>query len=444
MISMMVGIFEDHKIRNFYPLTLLRPIYDLRVGIKTNRERIVKSFEHDVVCVYMREYLKDLYNLKYGSEEEEYLINKEGELDSETILINGRLVLNKKTRENLKKFIEKDNIIVLSGGDIVLIKITESVARKIENFLLKPLDEKKVKELKKIIVNHVEIPRKSIAMPEYLWDMVNMNADLIREDLEERYVGKEWRAKYVDERVAILGEERLVYLDEGVEVEPYVVFNTKSGPIYVGKDTRIQAGARIEGPTYIGQKSIVVGGAQIREGSNLGDVCRAGGELEETIVLGYTNKYHLGFIGHSYIGEWVNIGAATNNSDLKDTYGTVRVTIRGRRIDTGILKVGCFIGDMVKTSIGVQIYTGKNIGVSSHLHGIVYEDVPSFTIYAKSLGVEPVELILESAIETQRRMMSRRGLTLTREEIEVIRKVYEMTMEDRKQAGVKKKRFKLP
>ena len=441
---MILGIFEDYKATNFYPLTLLRPVYELRVGTKTNRERVVESFEHDIVCAYMRDYLRDLYTLKYSSEREEYVVNREGELDSDTILMNGRLVLDRRTEENIKRIIDgKDNIIVYSGTDVVLIKATSNNARRIEGLLLEPMNEKKAIELKKIIRNYVEVPREEIALSDYLWDMVNMNAELIKEDLEERYVGREWKAKYVDERVAIVGDERLVYLDEGVEVEPYTVFNTKAGPIYVGRNTRIQAGARIEGPTFIGQDNIIVGGAQIREGSNLGDVCRAGGELEETIVLGYTNKYHLGFIGHAYIGEWVNIGAATTNSDLKNTYGTVRVTIGGKRIDTGILKVGCFIGDMVKTSIGVHIYTGKNIGISSHLHGIIYEDVPSFTIYAKSLGIEPVELFLESAIETQRRMMSRRGLSLSKEEIKIIEKVYEITEEDRRRAGVKKGRFKL-
>ena len=173
-------------------------------------------------------------------------------------------------------------------------------------------------------------------------------------------------------------------------------------------------------------------------------MCRVGGEFEESVMHGYSNKYHAGFIGHAYIGEWVNIGAMTTNSDLKDTYGTVKVTIGTKRIDTGLRKVGCFIADMAKTSIGVLIYTGKKIGVASHLHGIVYEDVPSFTIYAKSLGAKSVELYLDSAIEIQRRMMARRKKELKDYEIEVIRKVFELTKEERIRGGVIKGAFKLP
>jgi len=118
-----------------------------------------------------------------------------------------------------------------------------------------------------------------------------------------------------------------------------VYIDVRKGQVYIGENTRVQAGARIEGPTYIGKDAINVGGAQIREGSNVGDVCRVGGELEESVIHGYTNKYHFGFIGHAYVGEWVNLGAGTTNSDLKDTYGNVRVNIRGKRVDTGSKKL---------------------------------------------------------------------------------------------------------
>ncbi|MEM2217715.1 MAG: hypothetical protein QW731_04995, partial [Thermofilaceae archaeon] len=146
---------------------------------------------------------------------------------------------------------------------------------------------------------------------------------------------------------------------------------------------------------------------------------------------------HDGFIGHAYVGEWVNLGALTTNSDLKNTYGTVRVnTVRGRE-DTCRMKVGAFIGDMAKTSIGTFIYTGKRIGVASHSHGLVVEDVPSFTIYAKQFGCELLELELESAIRTQKRMMARRGIPMSEAMERLIRDVFRITVEERQKAGVK-------
>jgi len=204
----------------------------------------------------------------------------------------------------------------------------------------------------------------------------------------------------------------------------------------------VHAGSRITGPTYIGDRTIITSGL-IREGCSVGHVCRVGGELEETIVHGYTNKYHTGFIGHAYIGEWVNLGAATTNSDLKNTYGTVQVATGGKKVDTGQKKIGCFIGDHAKTSIGTQIYTGRKIGVASHVHGFITEDVPSFTLWAKSLGAKSVELELESAIRTHERVLSRRDMKQTKEDVELLKKLFEITAKERERAGVVKGKFML-
>jgi bifunctional N-acetylglucosamine-1-phosphate-uridyltransferase/glucosamine-1-phosphate-acetyltransferase GlmU-like protein len=167
-----------------------------------------------------------------------------------------------------------------------------------------------------------------------------------------------------------------------------------------------------------------------------------GGEVENTILQGFSNKYHTGFIGHSIIGEWVNLGAGTVNSDLKNTYGKVKIKIDKKRVDTGSSKVGCFIGDHAKTSIGTQLYTGIKIGVAAHAHGFVTEDVPSFTIWAESLGAKNVELILQSAIETQKRVFARRGVKQTREDIQLLETLFKITVKDRKEVGVKKERFR--
>jgi glucose-1-phosphate thymidylyltransferase len=139
----------------------------------------------------------------------------------------------------------------------------------------------------------------------------------------------------------------------------------------------------------------------------------------------------------------VNIGAATTNSNLKNTYGTVKVMVKGKKVDTCLVKIGCFIGDYAKTSIGTQIYTGKKIGVASHVHGFVTEDVPSFTLWAKSLGAEPTELHLKSVIETQKRVFARRGIKQTSEDIELLKKLFRLTAQERRKARVVKGKFEL-
>ena len=141
-----------------------------------------------------------------------------------------------------------------------------------------------------------------------------------------------------------------------------VVIDAEHGPVYIDEGAEIHPFTRIEGPCYVGKKSILLG-AKCREGNSIGPMCRVGGEVEESIIHGYSNKYHDGFLGHAYVGEWVNLGALTTNSDLKNDYSSVSVMLDGHTpIDTGSTKVGSLIGDHTKTSIGTLLNTGAYVG----------------------------------------------------------------------------------
>ncbi len=286
----------------------------------------------------------------------ECLVNEYERVDDELLMVNGRLVLDKEGGGQILRRLGEEGALV-QNGELVAARIKErtyeDLKESIGNLSFTELVNKLRKEDKVAEVSGFKLFK-------YPWELVIENTEILKEDLFERVKGEESRG--LPSNVSVIGDEKLVFVSEGVEIEPYVVFNVKAGPVFIDKNVYIQAGARIEGPTYIGEDTIVIGGAQIREGSNIGPVCRVGGELEESVIHGYTNKYHYGFIGHAYVGEWVNLGAGTTNSDLKNTYGTVKVTVRGKPMDTGLLKVGCTIGDMAKTSIGVLIYTGKKIG----------------------------------------------------------------------------------
>jgi hypothetical protein len=182
----------------------------------------------------------------------------------------------------------------------------------------------------------------------------------------------------------------------------------------------------------------------IIEASYIGYNCRIGGEVEHSVISDHTNKAHAGFIGHSYIGEWVNIGAMTTTSDLKMTYGNIKMSRgKNKKIDTGQNKIGSFFADMVKTSIGTLIYSGRRIGVSSHLHGLVAQDVPSFIIYGTSIGARNVELQIDSIIETQRKMMRRRSQKMTKAYEQMIKDLFARTALDRKRTGVRRGKFAL-
>jgi len=437
---MILGIFEDTRIEYFYPLVYMRPIYDLRNGMYSNRDRIYRLLKPERLFLYMRDYLAPFVEWRITTEEKKtnIYVNKIGEVDDNIILINGRLVLSEDIWNSIKTFCEREgDIAVMKNEDIVALKLTEKTMRNNEARFLKPVSSKIVSEL-----GLTTYRLDNVFMLNYPWDIVLTNTELLKEDISREYSGREIEGE-IDPSVTIYGDPKNLYIAKNASVEAYTVIDVRHGPVYIGEKTIVQPGCRIEGPTYIGKDTRIIGGAQLREGSNIGDVCRVGGEFEEAIMHGYSNKYHAGFIGHAYIGEWVNIGAMTTNSDLKDTYGTVKVVLKGEKIDTGSIKVGSFIGDMTKTSIGVLIYTGKVIGVSAHLHGLIWENVPSFTIYAKSLGAEPVELYLDSVITTHRRVKGRRKKELPQCEVDLIKKIFELTGEEREKAGVKRGRFRL-
>jgi UDP-N-acetylglucosamine diphosphorylase/glucosamine-1-phosphate N-acetyltransferase len=428
---MIVALFEDEVYASFLPLTYTRPVFECRSGMFSFLERVQRMFSESSFLLFARDYLVPTFRRRVSCS-----VNELNSIDDDVLLINGTLILNEKAKRLIEKKLGK-NVLIMQQGRMALAHLGERFARKHGEELCKPVTHLASKKLSR---DCKTLESSSLHLLAYPWDLINSNAELIENDYSE--LGKKGCEGTMDDRVTVYGDEKKVYIGEESFVEASVTLDARDGPIYIGSETVVHAGSRISGPTCIGDKTIITSGL-IREGCSIGHVCRVGGELEETIVQGYSNKYHTGFIGHAYIGEWVNLGAATTNSDLKNTYGTVQVATGGKKVDTGQKKIGCFIGDHAKTSIGTQIYTGRKIGVASHVHGFVAEDVPSFTIWAKSLGAKSVELELESAIKTHERVLSRRHVKQTKEDVTLLKKLFEITAGERKEAGVVKKRFVL-
>lgn len=428
---MIVALFEDEGYENFFPITYTRPVFECISGMSSFLQRAQRMYPESMTIFFTRDYLVPTFKRRVSN-----CVNEPDSIDDETLLVNGTLVVD----ENVKQIIEKKlrkNVLIMQRERMALARLSERLARKHGNELCRPLTRF---TLRNIVRECKTLEASNLPLMTYPWDLISMNAELVRKDYAVLCKGECEGA--LDKRIALYGEETDVYVDEGSHIEAHVTLDARGGPIYVGKETTVHAGSRISGPTYIGNKTIIATGL-IREGCSIGDVCRVGGELEESIIQGYSNKYHTGFIGHAFIGEWVNIGAATTNSDLKNTYGTVQVTTKGEKMDTDQAKIGCFIADHVKTSIGTQIYTGKKIGVASQVYGVIAEDVPSFTIWAKSLGKKPKELYLESVVKTQGRVMSRRGVKQTIEDIDLLKKLFEITAMERDEAGVSRGKFEL-
>ena len=426
---MMIALFEDETYENLFPITYTRPVYECRTGMYILRERVQKSYPTSKLVCFARSYLAPTLRKRFS-----LVVNNPAAIDDDVLLINGTLILNDTTKQLIERKHVKDTL-VTQNGRIAYAHLSQNTAQEYARELCKPLTTQGTKKLAK---KSKQTETQKLPLLTYPWEFVNHNTELIKEDYAA--LGRKECEGTIDSKAAVYGKETDVYVGKDSFVEAHVTLDARDGPIYIGNGTNVHSGSRITGPTYISDKVIIPTGL-IREGCSIGPVSRIGGELEETIIQGYTNKYHLGFIGHAYIGEWVNMGAATTNSDLKNTYGNVQVTAKGKNIDTGSTKVGCFIGDHTKTSIGTQIYTGKKIGVASQVHGFVTKDVPSFTVWAQSLGPKPVELYLRSAIQTQKKALSRRNVEQTKEDIELLKKLFEITAKERRDCSVVKKRL---
>jgi UDP-N-acetylglucosamine diphosphorylase/glucosamine-1-phosphate N-acetyltransferase len=192
-------------------------------------------------------------------------------------------------------------------------------------------------------------------------------------------------------------------------VEPHVVFDTTTGPIYIGAGSHVHAFTRLVGPCYIGRNVTVMGGDI--SGCSIGDVCKVRGELSSTIFLGHSNKGHDGFVGHSYLGRWVNLGAGTITSNLKNTYGSVALWTPSGIRDTGLQFLGTMFGDHVKTGIGLRLTTGTVLGMGANVYG----NMPPKAVAPFSWGDAPDYVVYraDKFLETAARMMSRRHVALT-------------------------------
>jgi UDP-N-acetylglucosamine diphosphorylase / glucose-1-phosphate thymidylyltransferase / UDP-N-acetylgalactosamine diphosphorylase / glucosamine-1-phosphate N-acetyltransferase / galactosamine-1-phosphate N-acetyltransferase len=226
-----------------------------------------------------------------------------------------------------------------------------------------------------------------------------------------------------------------------VLVHPMVVIDAANGPVYIDEGAEVHPFTRIEGPCYIGRKSILLG-AKCREGNSIGPTCRIGGEVEESIIQGYSNKYHDGFLGHAYVGEWVNLGALTTNSDLKNDYSSVSVILDGKRpISTGSTKVGSLIGDHTKTSIGTLLNTGAYVGAMALIAATgkpLPKFIPSFAWFLE--GVVTKGFGKRSLYDTARTAAGRRKRQFTAAQEAMWDEIFDLTAPERNEAIKKGRR----
>jgi UDP-N-acetylglucosamine diphosphorylase/glucosamine-1-phosphate N-acetyltransferase len=408
---MRVAIFEDAGVENFLPLVYFRPIWELRCGISTLLEKIRQCYPDQDIFYTARQYL-----MHYSLAPDKIL---KFNSPDEAIFINGRLLI--KVDDHYRIDNMPANSAYVCSNEIVVFRCAQNKAEKF--FVAGILDTERVLNDCTILEDHFELMK-------YPWDLIYKNGEQICQDFAFGKYGGIWRGK-IEEGCHIIGKDN-VYLGESSRILPGAVLMADNGPIWIGSGTVIMPNAVLKGPISIADKCDIKTGAKIYENTSIGPVCKVGGEVEETIIQEYTNKQHDGFLGHSYLGAWINIGADTNNSDLKNNYGYISVFLNNQTVNTEKRFLGLLMGDHSKTAINTMFNTGTVVGVSCNIFGEGFPPkfLPSFS-WGGSGGLR--EYNFEKAIEVAKIVMDRRNISFSESHFQLFKAVkdYSYKIENR-------------
>jgi UDP-N-acetylglucosamine diphosphorylase/glucosamine-1-phosphate N-acetyltransferase len=403
--------------RNFYPLSLSRPLWELRCGFTSLGEKLVRKVGVSDIAYFVADYMANSYRAKVNRP-----VNAASVLDGDDLLI-------------VDPRVKADSFDVAAKGpsEVGLDEQGAVAYARVGKDDVSKLPTEDIGEFITAAKANLPTVKFTGRMWQYIWDLVLANAEQITADFAA--AGRSGIEGTVEQPSVIRGNMKDVFIGRDVTVHPMVVIDAENGPVYIDGGAEIHPFSRIEGPCYIGEESILLG-AKCREGNSIGPVCRIGGEVEESIIHGHSNKYHDGFLGHAYVGEWVNLGALTTNSDLKNDYSSVSVMLDGRRpISTGSAKVGAFIGDHVKTSIGTLLNSGSYVGAMALIMATgkpLPKFIPSFAWFVE--GVVTKGFGKERLYETAKVAMSRRQCRWSEAEQDMWDAVFEMTAPMRNEA----------
>jgi UDP-N-acetylglucosamine diphosphorylase/glucosamine-1-phosphate N-acetyltransferase len=412
---MQICIFEDDQYVNFYPLTYSRPVYDLVCGIKSLKEKISKLFPDKNVGVHCRRYLEDVVKLQNPG------LNVNHFDDESCLFINGRVKVEPNLAELLNEQKSEDcfykneiNLVALKLSGPNLLKIKNNIPDEFNSDLFPELPSENVQ----------------VKTYNYLWDLIKENGSEIAKDID---VLEKENLEFVDSNqfkgINIINKDE-VFIRNNVTIKPGVVIDASNGPVYIDENAFIYPNAVIEGPVYIGESAKIKAGASIYENVSIGKLCKIGGEVEDSIIFPYTNKQHAGFIGHSYLGSWVNLGADTNCSDLKNNYSTVKVQLNGKAVDSGSQFLGVMMGDHSKTGINTMFNTGTVVGYSCNIFGAGFPDkyIPCFS-WGGSESLSTYELA--KSVATAKIVMNRRNEKLLPANEKLFENLFNLTSEER-------------
>jgi UDP-N-acetylglucosamine diphosphorylase/glucosamine-1-phosphate N-acetyltransferase len=413
----------DEARGRFYPLALSRPLWQLRCGITSLGDKLIARIGASDVAYFVPDYMADSYRSKVDGP-----VNDLSVLSGDDLLIVDPRI---KAGDFSAPKSGPSEVCLDDEGNVLYARVVKDDLSKL------PADGID----KFIAAAKAQLPSVKSALTtwQYIWDLIAANPEQITADFAA--MGRSGIEGIVEQPKSIRGSQKNVYIAPGAKVQPMVVIDAENGPVYIDEDVQINPFSYIEGPCYIGKGSVLFG-AKCREGNSIGPVCLIGGEVEESIIQGYTNKCHDGFLGHAYVGEWVNLGALTTNSDLKNDYSAVSVMMDDRRsVSTGLLKLGSLIGDHTKTSIGTLFNTGAYVGAMAVIMATgkpLPKFIPSFAWFVE--GIVTKGFGKKKLYETAGMAMSRRKFKWTETEQNMWDTIFEMTAPARNRAVKKGRR----
>jgi UDP-N-acetylglucosamine diphosphorylase/glucosamine-1-phosphate N-acetyltransferase len=395
-------LFEDQR-SDFFPICQTRIVGDLRCGILKLRQRLEASFPADELAYLVDNDLVELYRERHPDWE----INPKTEED--TLYLNTRLRFTAALQTEIQNL--KPGHALLEDHSLIALRASGGLRLSFDQ------DELQSSGIK---CHH---SAQANALYRQLSDLIHDNDRLLRYDFEQFFHDKD-NFFETEPGVTILNPYN-VWLGEDVDLKPGVIIDASDGPVVIDEEAVVMHNSVIIGPCYIGKRSVIKINAKIYQSCSIGPVCKIGGEVEGSIIQAYSNKQHDGFLGHAYLGEWVNIGADTNNSDLKNTYKNVAIYnyTTKNKIDSGTQFMGCLIGDHVKLGINSTINTGAVIGLGSNLWGrnLISDYIPEFSWgEAGSL----VRYRIEDFIQTAATVKARRKLKLGEAEIALFQRLF--------------------
>ncbi len=395
-----IYVYENHEVLNLEPIVLTRPAFDLRCGTFTFLERIQNAFPDAEIELIVRNELQQITEELYS----ELTVNPTQV--EEGLWILGNVLWLK---EDLEKISKKDYQFYYNEGELTAAYLRKDIG----NNWLKMGGPAKDKILACPTIS--EIKSKVI---KYLWDAVNSIGEAIKTD-KEYFQSTNWENKSLG-GVHLINESD-IYIKSPDLINPGVVVDASNGPVIIADNVKINSFSLLQGPLYIGEDSVIQPHTYIR-GSVIGPVCKIGGEISSTIIQGWSNKVHYGFIGNSYIGQWINFGAGTTNSNLKNNYTPVNVTVNGNVVKTEELFVGLFAGDYTTFAIGTTLNTGTNIGPGCNIvtSGFPPKRINPFTWYINGKRMKANETKFMNSAEV---MQNRRGKSLSEAEKELLTRI---------------------